>query len=149
MKLFRQWSLAALMLCIGSTAFAQEPMAKDLIGYRQAVMEALGKHIGAISMMVRGKVPYDHMVNQANALAATAATVGDVFPAGSDMGDTHALAAVWEQEEDFKAKVAALQDASRNFATVAASGDKAAIGKALGAVGGSCKGCHDDYKQAD
>jgi cytochrome c556 len=149
MKKFRQWSLAALILCMGSTAFAQEPTAKDLIAYRQGVMEALGKHIGAISMMVRGKVPYDHMVVQANALAATAATVGDVFPAGSDMGDTHALPAVWEQEADFQAKVTALQDAATNFAAVAAGGDKAAIGKALGAVGGSCKGCHDNYKQAD
>ena len=149
MKKFRQWSLAALILCVGSAAFAQEPTAKDLIAYRQGVMEALGKHVGAISMMVRGKVPYDHMVDQANALAATAATVGDVFPAGSDAGETHALPAIWEQQEDFQSKVTALQDASRNFASVAASGDKAAIGKALGAVGGSCKGCHDDYKQAD
>ena len=149
MKTFRQWTLAALILCIGSTAFAQEPTAKDLISYRQGVMEALGKHVGAISMMIRGKVPYDHMIDQANALAATANTVGDVFPAGSNEGRTDALPAIWEQEEDFRTKVTALEEAATNFASVAASGDKAAIGKALGAVGGSCKGCHDDYKQAD
>jgi cytochrome c556 len=104
--------------------------------------------MGAITMMVRSKVNYDHMADQANALASTAAGVGDVFPTGSEMGDTDALPAIWQQDDDFQMKVAALEKATQEFATVAASGDKAAIGKALGAVGGSCKGCHDDYKQA-
>lgn len=147
MKHFRQWSLAALMLCIGSTALA-ESTAKDMIGYRKAVMSALGSHMGAISMLVRNKVDYPHIADQANALAATAATMGEVFPAGSAEGDTDALAAIWEQEEDFQAKIEAAKEATSNFAAVAAGGDKAAIGKALGAVGASCKGCHDNYKQA-
>ncbi len=77
------------------------------------------------------------------------ATIGDVFPAASAQGDTDALAAVWEQEEDFQAKVAAAQEAAVNFAAAADTGDRAAITKAFGAVGGSCKGCHDDYKQAN
>ena len=54
-----------------------------------------------------------------------------------------------EQEEDFQAKVAAAQEAAVNFAAAADTGDRAAITKAFGAVGGSCKGCHDDYKQAN
>ncbi len=148
MKHVRQWSLAALILCIGSTAWA-EPTTKDLIGYRKAVMSALGAHMGAISALVRNKVEYDHMGDQANALASTAATIGDVFPAGTGEGDTDALAAIWEQEADFQAKVAAAVEATSNFAAAIEGGDRAAIGKAFGAVGGSCKGCHDDYKQAN
>lgn len=148
MKHVRNWSLAALMLCIGSTAWA-EPTAKDLIGYRKAVMSALGSHMGAISALVRNKVEYAHFADQANALASTMATIGDVFPPASAEGDTDALAAVWEEEADFQAKVIAAQEAAANFAAAAETGDRAAIGRAFGAVGGSCKGCHDDYKQAN
>ncbi len=148
MKLFQKGSLTALLVCIGSLAWA-EPTAKDLIDYRKAVMGALGAHMGAASMLVRNKVNFEHMADQAAGLAATAATIGDVFPPESANGDTDALATIWEQQEDFKAKVAAIQEATQNLEEAVDGGDRAAIGKAFGAVGGACKGCHDNYKQAN
>ena len=138
MKRFPQLSLAVLMLSMGTATWA-EPAAEDLIAYRKAVMSALGAHVGALSMMVRGKVSYEHMADQADALASTAAVIGDVFPQGSAQGDTAALAVIWEQEEDFKAKVATARDASLKLVAAVEQGDRAAIGRAFGAMGGACK----------
>lgn len=38
---------------------------------------------------------------------------------------------------------------ANEMAKVAATGDVAAIGSQLGKLGGTCKGCHDDFKIKD
>tara|TARA_B100000674_G_C37965634_1_gene974444 strand:+ start:3752 stop:3880 length:129 start_codon:yes stop_codon:yes gene_type:complete len=37
-------------------------------------------------------------------------------------------------------------DASGELVTVSQSGDMKAIGRAIEAVGGACKNCHDNYR---
>lgn len=71
------------------------------------------------------------------------------FPEGTavGVGKSDALPDIWKNKDDFAKKIAAFQAESKTMQTVAASGDKAAIGKQLAAVGGTCKACHDSYKQ--
>ncbi|MAH62954.1 MAG: hypothetical protein CMN54_05825 [SAR324 cluster bacterium] len=40
-------------------------------------------------------------------------------------------------------------DASVELVTVSQSGDMKAIGRAIGAVGGACKNCHDNYRTSN
>ena len=56
---------------------------------------------------------------------------------------------IWENMEDFSAKMDDLRSTSAALQTAAASGDRKAIGKAVGDVGQSCKACHDEYKSED
>ena len=65
-------------------------------------------------------------------------------PRGSAGGD--ALAAIWEDAEDFKAKLDAFKEAADGFKAAAASGDMAQVGPALRDLGQACKGCHDSYR---
>ena len=61
------------------------------------------------------------------------------------MEGTRALPAIWENQADLGAKWSALGEAAKGL-QAAAGTDAAAIGAALGAVGGTCKACHDAYR---
>ncbi len=115
------------------------------VDYRQNTMSAVGGHMGAIADIMRGKVAHtSHLQTHANALADLAAIAPALFPEGSAGGD--ALAAIWEDAEDFKAKLHAFKEAADGFKAAAASGDMAQIGPALRTLGQACKGCHDSYR---
>ncbi len=143
--------LALAMCTLCTTTLWAEPTGKDLIDYRKTVMSAIGAHAGAIAAMVRNKVDYDHMRAQAAAMAETVSTINDIFPAGSGpaAGETEALAVIWTDAAGFAKAVADSQAAAESFADAADAGDPAAIGKAFGALAGTCKGCHDNYRLAN
>lgn len=119
------------------------------IKYRQAVMKALGGHMGAAVAIVKGAVDNkSHLTEHANAIAGIGRMTGDVFPKGSDMGaETRALPVIWEKPDDFAKVVAAFATASDNFAKAANSGDMGAVGAALGELGKSCGGCHKPFRK--
>ena len=113
--------------------------------YRQHTMQAIGGHMQAIVNIVRQEVPHaSHMALHANALADLAAITPTLFPEGSEGGDS--LAAIWEDAEDFQAKLDAFEKAAADFKAAAASGDNAKVGQALRPLGNACKGCHDRYR---
>ncbi len=127
-----------------------DPGPEDAKDYRQAVMSSLGGHVKAISLHVRGLVDYEgYLAKHAQALAATASELDLVFPEGSNVGDSEALPAIWEDPDTFADAVTRLKEASAALAEVAGSGDKAAIGRAFRDVGQSCKGCHDRFRKDD
>ena len=111
--------------------------------YRAHTMEAIGGHMSAVVDIVRGDVPHtDHLPTHAGALAELAQIVPSLFAEGSEGGDT--LAAVWEQPEDFQAKLGAFKDATASLKAAAEAEE--GVGQALRAVGQACKSCHDKYR---
>ena len=61
--------------------------------------------------------------------------------------ETQALDKVWQQPEQFSKRISDLTKASANLKKVALTGDEAAIKKAIGGIGRTCGGCHDDFKK--
>jgi cytochrome c556 len=116
--------------------------------YRKAVMSALGGHMGSLGAIAKGEVSHgNHMVGHAAAINAIAGMTADLFPAGSGGDNTRAKDEIWSNAADFKAKVADFQNAAAMVFAAANSGDAAAVGKAMGALGGSCGGCHKPYRK--
>lgn len=140
----------ALCLAAASVAAQEETTPEDAKDYRQSVMSAMGAHISAISMHLRGLVE-DHgfLDDHAESLARTAAELGHVFPAGSNVGDSEALPAIWEQPEEFAKAITAAENATAALAEAASSGDRRAVGSALREVGTACRGCHDNFRKDD
>lgn len=133
--------LAAFAVAAAPGALASE----GEVDYRQHTMAAVGGHMQAIVDIIQGKVPHTaHLATHADALAALADIADTLFPEGSDGGD--ALPAIWENGEDFAAKLAAFKEAAANFKAAAGSGDMTQVGGGLQQVGQACKGCHDDYR---
>ena len=59
---------------------------------------------------------------------------------------TEALDKIWQQPADFAKRIEDLTLASANLQKAAASGNESAVKKAIGGVGRTCGGCHDDFK---
>jgi len=59
---------------------------------------------------------------------------------------TEALATIWEKPEEFEAARLKLMDASGELISAATDGDVDAVKAQVGAVGLSCKGCHDEFR---
>lgn len=139
--------LGTSALCV--TALA-DPLPEDAKDYRIAVMTAMRGHIGAISMNVRGLVE-DHgfLAKHAEALANTAAELAHVFPPGSNVGDSEALPAIWDDPEEFAKAVARVAQATAAFSEAASAGDADAIDAAFRDVGAACRGCHDRFRKDD
>ena len=145
--------LSALLLggVAGSTAALAEGGHSKAIDYRNSVMNVLKWNMGAMGAVLKGKQPYDQQQFKRYAQDLASAAHLDLlsgFPEGSDEGeDTSARMDIWMNWEDFEAKFADLKKASQELAqTAAGSGGLEAIGPKFGAVGKTCKGCHDAFK---
>ncbi len=132
-----------LSLCAAPIAFAD---AEVDFKYREKVMEAVGGHMGAMGTILKNGIHPEDLTIHASAIAALADVVPHVFPAGSGVEKSKAKPAIWKEPEKFAAAVEKFVGAAQDMADAADGGDMAEIGPAIQALGGSCKGCHDDYK---
>lgn len=129
------------------TAQAQDPLA--VIDARKAELKKAGGALKAIGGFVKDGTG---TLADVQANAATIDGVAKAFPgwwpAGTAVGvaKSEAKPEIWTKMDDYKAKTAAFQTEAAALVTVAAGGDKAAIGAQLGKVGGTCKACHEAYR---
>jgi cytochrome c556 len=61
--------------------------------------------------------------------------------------NTDAKDSIWTNHKDFSDKVDNLVTAANNLKMAGENNETGSFKKAIGAVGGSCKSCHDDYKK--
>lgn len=142
---------AAACVC-APTAFADGHLEKA-VKARQGFMQVVAFQLGPLGAMAKGEMEYDAEVaaaNAANLQALSIMNTGAMWPAGSDnaaLGEdkTRALPAAWAADSKVGEKHQAWADASAELAAVAGNGLDA-LKPAVGAVGKSCGGCHDDYR---
>lgn len=131
------------VVALGGAAFAQA----DAIKNRKEAMKAIGGGMGQLVKMVKGEEAFDAAKAKAavDTIAAKAKGFDALFPAGSEKGgETEAAPAIWTDTNGFKAALAKLETtaAAQSSAVTSLDGVKAAVG----ALGGTCKGCHDTYR---
>jgi cytochrome c556 len=69
------------------------------------------------------------------------------FGPGTDKGaPTKAKPEIWTKMDDFKSKLAKMNEEATKLAAISKTGSFDEIKKQFGATGASCKACHDDYK---
>lgn len=142
--------LAALALVVALPASAQFRNAEAAIKYRQSAMSIQGNHLARVFAMVNGQVPFDAKVAAENieliGLLNTRAQFS-AFIDGSDKGNTRAKPEIWAEKDKFAAAVAKSQDDVNKLVAAGKSGNLEQIKTAAGAVGQSCKACHDAYQK--
>ena len=145
------WTMAAAALAATAAlpAAAQFRDADAAIKYRQSVMTVQQFHLGRIFAMANGRMPFD-----AKVVAEDAAVLDTIdklpfvaFGPGTDKGNTRALPAVWSERAKFDAAVHKMQDDVAKLHEAAKTGNLDRIKAAVGAVGQSCKACHDDFRK--
>jgi cytochrome c556 len=123
----------------GATGVVKERM--DLMDSQKDAMKVIGD-------MAKGKRPFDAAAatKAANDIHATSKKIPDLFPEGSDGGESEALPAVWEKWDRFTANADDLATAADALAK--ALGDSASTDwkPAFQKVGEVCKSCHEDFR---
>lgn len=137
---------SAIALTAGS-ALSVSADDEDFIKYRQAVMKAVGGHMGGAVAIVKGKVPYkDDLVIHATGLSDMARILPNAFKQKTEGGKTRAKPDIWKDTAGFQQKIKDLQSATADFLAAAKSGGPQAAGAKLGAVGDVCSACHKKFR---
>jgi cytochrome c556 len=137
------FAVAAIAFFAG-TAIAQQ----DPIAARRALMKANGDQAKIGASMMKGETPFDldkaRKVFAAFEDAATKAP--SLFPENSKTGDdTAADPKIWENMDDFKARLAKLGTDAKD--AIAKVSDLDSFKAAFGAIGkNDCGGCHEKYR---
>jgi len=119
----------------------------DPIKARQAMMKANGGAVGSLVKIVKGESQFDATtVKTALETLHNSTTYAELFPVGSDQGDTKALPTVWSDNAGFKAALAKMIAADEALIANPPK-DVDGVKAALGALGPTCKGCHDTYRK--
>ena len=146
-------AVALAVVVSGTAVYAQNDFSAQLKA-RQGQMRIIALNLGILGGMAQGKMEYDAGAaqNAADSLVAISGVhQGLLWPAGSDsmsLDNTKALPAIWDANDDFMAKWSDFGTAAAAMQAVAGDG-QAALGPAMGQLGGACKACHDDYRVTD
>ena len=123
--------------------------AKTLMHERHEGMETIGKSNKAIRRELEGGVPNLAVVRaSASKIAELSQKASGWFHAGTgpDVAKTGAKPEIWQNPQDFAAKLGAFQKAAQAFSSTAAGNDVNAVKDSYADLGKSCKACHDKYR---
>lgn len=148
-KLSRLLSISCIALApmlYSATASAQFAKPEDAIHYRESVMTVMAAHFGRIAPVVRGQKPFNAAEVQADVaiVAAMSKLPWAAYGPGTEGGK--AREEVWKDNAKFVQASENLQGDVAKLQAAAQSGDLAQVRTAFGAVGASCKACHDSFR---
>ena len=136
---------------VSAITFAASPA--DTVTARVANFKVMGRSMKAIGEQLRSPAPDIAIIRaSADALAGAAPKVTPFFPRGTGPESgvrTHALPVIWAKPAEFGAASAKLVNGANALQAAARSGNLDQVKAAMPAVGGACKGCHDQFKARD
>lgn len=142
---------AALAIAVaGSLAIAASPA--DTIAARQANFKKMGGAMKVIKDELAGSANKAKMVGAARTIATSARAQLPMFPGGTGPASgvkTDALPVIWAQRATFDGHAKKLIAEADKLVAVAGSGNAAAVGVQFKAVGGTCSGCHKQFRADD
>jgi len=145
-------ALTAAVFAIAVTGLATEALAQqkpdEALKMRQGLFQAVKMNFGPIGAFAQGKgdLPADAAAKAEN-LVALAKILPMAFAKGTENlphSDTKAEAFT---SADFLKGFAMLEEASAKLAVAAKASDADGIKAAVGGVGKTCKGCHDNFRK--
>ena len=128
-------------LVVSAQAFAQA----EVIEKRQDAMKGNSANAKAIKAGVESK-DYATVEAKAKDIMGTADKIPSLFPKGSTTGKTKAKPEIWEKPDDFAKSAKNLSKAASELAAAAKSGDDAAVGTKVKALGDACGACHKQFR---
>ncbi|MFK7744786.1 MAG: cytochrome c [Roseobacter sp.] len=117
---------------------------------REAIMSDVGKSTKTIGDMLKGTTDFDAAAANAALVSMREGVEGfvDLYPEGTEGETTNkylAAPAVWTDRAGFEAESAKFE-AALDTAIAANVQDKEALAAVFGAVGQSCRSCHEGYR---
>jgi cytochrome c556 len=151
MKYFRTTMIATLSVVGLSASTLAHTGATGIVMMRMEAMKGIGDSMKTIAAMMKGETEYDGAVvaTAATIIAEHAKHIPQMFPEGSTEKPTEALPIIWTEWDRFTELA---NELNTDALALAEAGKKAStaqdIRAELGAVGRSCKACHQDFRMA-
>lgn len=141
MKPIKLISYSTLFALATSALFAQA----DILEERQALMKAMGQAMKTLTPIAEGKADFDQAAVDAQFIAFqnAAEKMGELFPEGSDTGETEAAPAIWSDRDGFNA---AIEKFAKDVESAGTPKDEFELADAMQTIGPNCKACHQDYR---
>ncbi len=149
MKTLTKIAIAAGAVAVATTAMAQ-PKPENFVKQRQSALALIGWYFGPLGAVAKGEKPFnkDDAVRATSYLVPLSKMPWEGFVAGTEnVGNTKAKPEIWSKAADFKKAADNMQTEMAKLAQLASAGDEAGFKKQFGAVGGTCKACHDDFRK--
>lgn len=140
---------AGLAVAVMSGEALAQAKPEVLVKQRQAAMTLQGKYFGPMAGMMQGRVPYDAKIVQRNAgfLDNLSRMPWDGFDASTKDVKSAALPAIWADSAKWSEAADRFQSEASKLYAISRSGDEAAVKAQIGAVGKTCGGCHESFRQ--
>ena len=144
MRISKQ-AVASLVVALAVGGATVAVVAADAFQDRHMAMEAVGDAMKSLAAIAKKEAPFDAAVvkTSATTIAENLEKASSLFPAGSGGGESRAKPEIWTDAAGFEA---GMKDAHAAAVALQSVSDEAAYRPALGALGGSCKSCHDKYR---
>ncbi len=130
-----------------------DPAIKQAMETRHKGFEQIGDAMKKITDTMKSGGGLDpELAAAAQKIDELAPQLKDWFPAGSGPESgrkTGARPEIWTQPEPFARKREALATAAARLAERATANDAAGFATQVGALGKTCKSCHDDFRKKD
>jgi cytochrome c556 len=138
------------VLCLFAATAAQAADDEAYIEYRQELMEGIGADMGAVSDILKYKLPLtENIKGHADAMVAHADLIGPAFEHEVTAGKTDAKPEIWQERGGFAKAIADFKAASTKFAEVARGGDLDAMVAQFKELGKACGGCHKPFRKPE
>ena len=146
MKTIAALALAAVAATLSAPAAAQFAKAEDAIKYRQGALFVIGQHFGRLGAMAQGKIPFDAKAAQDNAevVLNMSKLPWAGFGPGTEGGK--AKPAIWKEQAKYKEHADKFEAEAEKLAAAAKTGNLDNLKAAFGDAAGTCKACHDAYR---
>jgi cytochrome c556 len=120
---------------------------EQAVQYRKSVFTVQSRAFGALRAMSKGDLPFNAADAKANAhiISTLSSLPWSAFGAGTDSNKTKPE--IWTDAAGFKSAADKYMIATVVLESVAKTGDLAQIRTAVGALGATCKQCHEAYKK--
>jgi cytochrome c556 len=137
--------VASLVLSASLLGASLAVVAADAFQDRHMAMEEINDAMKALGAIAKKEAPFDAVVVKASAttIAENLKKAQSLFPAGSEGGESLAKPEIWTDAAGFEKT---MKDAHAATVALQSVSDEAAFRPALGALGGSCKACHDKFR---
>ena len=134
---------AALTLSVG-VATAKDGVTNPVVKERMDLMQTIRVNTGALGDMAQGKTAFDaaKAAEAKAALAGAAAMIVAKFTPNEDDPVAEGRPEIWTNFADFTTKAEALVTAAEAVDVASLAG----IQGGMGAIGGTCKACHEAYR---
>lgn len=138
--------LACAVAGFATVTLAHQGVQNPAVKARMHAMMAIGQNTKILGSMAKGATGFDAAVARAAAseIAAHAAQSKKLFADRQDDPKSEAKPVIWENYGDFTAKLDALIAASARINQVASEDELIAV---VGAIGATCKDCHQTYRE--